>query len=118
MSKITNLEKRRTTAAAEAETASRRMPVNKEAPQSDPTEVIERTTITIPITLLEAVDARLARLGRRQRVSFSGYIEAALKELLARGEEDLEILDRHSITKRRGNGCLDLTPFRPFGFDP
>jgi hypothetical protein len=109
MSKITNLEKRRTTAAAEAaaaavaeaETASRRLPVNKEAPQSDPTEVIERTTITIPITLLEAVDARLARLGRRQRVSFSGYIEAALKELLARGEEDLEILDRHSITKRR-----------------
>lgn len=109
MSKITNLEKRRTTAAAEAaaaavveaETASRRLPVNKEVPLSDPTEVIERTTITIPITLLEAVDARLARLGRRQRVSFSGYIEAALKELLARGEEDLEVLDRHSITKRR-----------------
>lgn len=109
MSKLADLEKRRSTAAAEAaaaavteaETASRRLPVSKETPQNDSVEVIERTTITIPISLLEAVDARLARLGRRQRVSFSGYIEAGLKELLARGEEDLEVLDRHGITKRR-----------------
>ena len=109
MSKLANLERRRSTATAEAaaaavteaETASRRSPVSKRPPQSDPTEAIERTTITIPVRLLETVDARLARLGRRQRVSLSGYIEAALKELLARGEEDLEVLDRYGITKRR-----------------
>jgi hypothetical protein len=110
MSKIADLERRRSTAAAEAaaaavaeaETASRRPSASKDtALVSDLSETIERTTITIPISLLEAVDARLSRLGRRQRVSFSGYIEAALKELLARGEEDLEALDRHGITKRR-----------------
>ena len=50
------------------------------------------TTITIPLRLLDEVDARLARLSRRQRVSFSGYIEAALKELFARGEEDVKLL--------------------------
>lgn len=109
MSKLANLERRQSTAAAEAaaaavteaETVSRRSPVSKMSPKSDSTEVIERTTITIPLRLLEMVDARLARLGRRQRVSFSGYIEAALKELLARGEEDVKILDRYGITKRR-----------------
>jgi hypothetical protein len=108
--KITDLERRRSTAAAEAaaaavteaETASRRPAASKDVPLvRNPSEELERTTITVPISVLEAVDARLARLGRRQRVSFSGYMEAALKELLARGEEDLEVLERHGITKRR-----------------
>jgi hypothetical protein len=110
MRKIADLERRRSTAAAEAaaaavteaEKASRRPSAKKDMPLGDPSsEEIERTTITIPVSVLEAVDVRLARLGRRQRVSFSGYMEAALKELLARGEKDLEALERHGITKRR-----------------
>ena len=110
MSKLADLEKRRSATAeaaaaavAEAETVSRRSPAGKAAPNQRPVspEVIERTTLTIPTSLLEAVDARLARLSRRQRVSFSGYVEAALKELLARGDEDLGVLELHGITKRR-----------------
>jgi hypothetical protein len=110
MKKIADLERRRSNAAAEAaaaavteaETVSRRPSASRDMPLvKNPSEELERTTVTIRVSVLEAVDARLARLGRRQRVSFSGYMEAALKELLARGEEDLEALERHGITKRR-----------------
>jgi hypothetical protein len=104
MSKLADLEKRRSSAAAEAAAAAvteaetvRRPPTAK----TPSLEAIERTTLTIPSNLLEDVDARLARLGRRQRVSFSGYVEAALRELLARGDADLEALELHGITKRR-----------------
>jgi hypothetical protein len=44
---------------------------------------------------------RVASLRRKKKVSMSGYIEAALLELLAMGERDLEALERHKIKARR-----------------
>jgi hypothetical protein len=57
--------------------------------------------VILPISLLTQVDSRLATLRRQKKVSVSGYIEAALRELLATGEHDVEALERYRITARR-----------------
>jgi Arc/MetJ-type ribon-helix-helix transcriptional regulator len=67
----------------------------------DPNEQSDRITVILPISLLTQVDGRVATLRRKKKVSVSGYIEAALRELLATGEHDLEALERYRITARR-----------------
>lgn len=62
---------------------------------------VERINIILPLEVLEAVDKRIATLGRRKKVSFSGYVEAALRELLAAGANDVDALDRYKISARR-----------------
>jgi hypothetical protein len=62
---------------------------------------VERINIILPLDVLEAVDQRIASLGRKKKVSVSGYIEAALRELLATGEGDVAALERYRITARR-----------------
>ncbi len=64
-------------------------------------EQSDRITVILPISLLTQVDSRVATLRRKKKVSVSGYIEAALRELLSAGERDLEALERHRITARR-----------------
>lgn len=61
---------------------------------------VERINVILPLDVLEAVDQRIASLGRKKKVSVSGYIEAALRELLA-GEGDVAALERYRITARR-----------------
>ena len=67
----------------------------------DPEEQSDRITVILPISLLTQVDGRVATLRRQRKVSMSGYIEAALRELLATGEHDVEALERYRITARR-----------------
>jgi len=67
----------------------------------EPAEQSDRITVILPISLLTQVDGRVAALRRKKKVSVSGYIEAALRELLAAGDHDLEALERHRITARR-----------------
>jgi len=67
----------------------------------DPDEHSDRITVILPISLLTQVDGRVATLRRKKKVSVSGYIEAALRELLAKGEHDIEALERYRITARR-----------------
>lgn len=67
----------------------------------DPEEQSDRITVILPISLLTQVDGRVAALRRTKKVSVSGYIEAALRELLATGEHDIEALERYRITARR-----------------
>ncbi len=67
----------------------------------DPEEQSDRITVILPISLLTQVDGRVAELRRKKKVSVSGYIEAALRELLATGEHDIEALERYRITARR-----------------
>jgi hypothetical protein len=67
----------------------------------DPEEQSDRITVILPISLLTQVDGRVATLRRKKKVSVSGYIEAALRELLATGEHDVEVLERYRITARR-----------------
>jgi len=67
----------------------------------DPDEQSDRITVILPISLLTQVDGRVAALRRKKKVSVSGYIEAALRELLATGEHDIEALERYRITARR-----------------
>jgi hypothetical protein len=67
----------------------------------DPDEQSDRITVILPISLLTQVDGRVATLRRKKKVSVSGYIEAALRELLATGEHDVEVLERYRITARR-----------------
>ncbi len=67
----------------------------------DPDEQSDRITVILPISLLTQVDGRVAALRRKKKVSMSGYIEAALRELLATGEHDIEALERYRITARR-----------------
>jgi hypothetical protein len=67
----------------------------------EPDEQSDRITVILPISLLTQVDGRVAALRRKKKVSVSGYIEAALRELLATGDHDLEALERHRITARR-----------------
>ena len=67
----------------------------------DPEEQSDRITVILPISLLTQVDGRVATLRRKKKVSVSGYIEAALRELLATGEHDVEALERYRITARR-----------------
>ncbi len=67
----------------------------------DPDERSDRITAILPIALLARVEMRVASLRRKKKVSMSGYIEAALLELLAMGERDLEALERHKIKARR-----------------
>jgi hypothetical protein len=67
----------------------------------DPDERSDRITAILPISLLARVEMRVASLRRKKKVSMSGYIEAALLELLAMGERDLEALERHKIKARR-----------------
>ena len=67
----------------------------------DPDEQSDRITVILPISLLTQVDGRVATLRRKKKVSVSGYIEAALRELLAKGEHDIEALERYRITARR-----------------
>jgi hypothetical protein len=62
---------------------------------------VERINVILPLDVLEAVDQRIASLGRKKKVSVSGYIEAALRELLATGEGDVAALERYRITARR-----------------
>lgn len=64
-------------------------------------EQSDRITVILPISLLTQVAGRVAALRRKKKVSVSGYIEAALRELLATGDRDLEALERHRITARR-----------------
>ena len=68
---------------------------------ADPDEQSDRITVILPISLLTQVDGRVATLRRKKKVSVSGYIEAALRELLATGERDVEALERYRITARR-----------------
>jgi hypothetical protein len=68
----------------------------------------DRITAILPVSLLSQVEIRVASLRRRKKVSISGYIEAALRELLATGERDLEALERHDIKARR-----DVPRIRP-----
>jgi hypothetical protein len=68
---------------------------------SSPPGGVERINIILPLDVLEAVDQRIASLGRKKKVSVSGYIEAALRELLAAGEGDVAALERYRITARR-----------------
>jgi hypothetical protein len=67
----------------------------------DPEDRSDRITVILPISLLTQVDGRVAALRRKKKVSVSGYIEAALRELLATGEHDIEALERYRITARR-----------------
>jgi len=67
----------------------------------DPEEQSDRITVILPISLLTQVDGRVAALRRKKKVSVSGYIEAALRELLSAGEHDVEALERHRIKARR-----------------
>ena len=67
----------------------------------DSDEQSDRITVILPISLLTQVDGRVAALRRKKKVSLSGYIEAALRELLATGERDIEALERYRITARR-----------------
>ncbi len=67
----------------------------------EPDEQSDRITVILPISLLTQVDGRVAALRRKKKVSVSGYIEAALRELLATGEHDIEALERYRITARR-----------------
>jgi hypothetical protein len=67
----------------------------------DPDERSDRITAILPIALLARVEMRVASLRRKKKVSMSGYIEAALLELLAMGDRDLEALERHKIKARR-----------------
>ncbi len=67
----------------------------------DPDERSDRITAILPISLLSQVEKRVAALRRRKKVSVSGYIEAALRELLAAGEHDIEALEKHRIKARR-----------------
>lgn len=67
----------------------------------DPKDQSDRITVILPISLLTQIDGRVAALRRRKKVSVSGYIEAALRELLATGERDIEALERYRITARR-----------------
>jgi len=64
-------------------------------------EQSDRITVILPISLLTQVDGRIATLRRKKKVSVSGYIEAALRELLATGEHDVEALERHRVSARR-----------------
>jgi hypothetical protein len=64
-------------------------------------EQSDRITVILPISLLTQVDGRIAALRRKKKVSVSGYIEAALRELLATGERDVEALERHRVSARR-----------------
>src|SRR5450755_2074433 len=52
----------------------------------DPDEHSDRITAILPIALLSQVETRVAALRRKKKVSISGYIEAALRELLATGD--------------------------------
>jgi metal-responsive CopG/Arc/MetJ family transcriptional regulator len=70
-------------------------------PAASKEEVSDRITVLLPISLLAQVDGRIAALRRKKKVSVSGYIEAALRELLATGERDIEALERHGVSARR-----------------
>jgi hypothetical protein len=72
----------------------------------DPDEQSDRITVILPISLLTQVDGRVAALRRKKKVSVSGYIEAALREMLATGERDIEALERYRITARRSASKL------------
>lgn len=65
------------------------------------TETSERITVILPESLLEQLDQRIAGLRRRKRASVSGYIEAAIREMLASGDRDIDALDRYGISARR-----------------
>jgi len=67
----------------------------------EPREQSDRITVILPISLLTQLDGRVAALRRKKKVSVSGYIEAALRELLDAGERDVEALERHRIKARR-----------------
>lgn len=67
----------------------------------EPDDRSDRITAILPISLLAQVETRVASLRRKKKVSISGYIEAALRELLATGDRDLEALERHHIKARR-----------------
>jgi hypothetical protein len=66
-----------------------------------PDERSDRITAILPVSLLSQVETRVAALRRKKKVSVSGYIEAALRELLATGEHDVEALEKHRIKARR-----------------
>lgn len=67
----------------------------------DGAEKSDRITALLPISVLAQLETRVASLRRKKKVSVSGYIEAAVRELLDRGEHDLEVLEKHRITARR-----------------
>jgi hypothetical protein len=67
----------------------------------DNVERSDRITAILPISLLSQVEARIAVLRRKKKVSVSGYIEAALRELLSTGDRDLEVLEKHHVRARR-----------------
>jgi hypothetical protein len=66
-----------------------------------PSAVRPRTT-TYPADLLEQIEARLSALQARRKVKFTGFIEAAARELLSHSDDELvEILERHNAGQRR-----------------
>lgn len=67
----------------------------------EPDERSDRITAILPVSLLSQVETRVAALRRRKKVSVSGYIEAALRELLATGDRDIEALEKYRIKARR-----------------
>ncbi len=79
------------------------IPKDTEQPKllEDPDERSDRITAILPISLLSQVETRVAALRRKKKVSVSGYIEAALRELLATGEHDIEALEKYRIKARR-----------------
>ena len=61
----------------------------------------DRITAILPVSLLAQLETRVASLRRKKKVSVSGYIEAAVRELLALGEHDIDALEKHNIKARR-----------------
>jgi len=72
-----------------------------EAALSESIEHSDRITAILPVSLLSQLETRVASLRRKKKVSVSGYIEAAVRELLALGEHDLDALEKHNIKARR-----------------
>lgn len=75
--------------------------VKPPTPVLDWGEHSDRITAILPVSLLAQLETRVASLRRKKKVSVSGYIEAAVRELLALGEHDIDALERHNIKARR-----------------
>lgn len=81
-----------------------RMASSRQRPSDPPgrsVAAVERRAISLPADLMLRADSALFELRkRRQRVSFSGLVEAALLELLDRADLD-GILKRRGASARR-----------------
>jgi len=76
----------------------RSRPVRTESITRRPTlstsQEVERINVILPLEALEAVDQRIASLGRKKKVSVSGYIEAVLPPAreMSRHSSDIGLL--------------------------